>query len=78
MTKNTALKIINPILGILLVNQALTGIFADQMFALNPKAFEILHEGGGYGLVALSILHVILNWAWIKANFFRKKPALKA
>lgn len=77
MTKNTVLKIINPILGVLVINQALTGIFADKIFALNPKAFEILHEGGGYLLVALCILHVILNWAWIKANFFRRKPAVK-
>lgn len=78
MTKNSVLKIINPILGILLVNQALTGIFADKIFARSPEAFEVLHEGGGYLFAALCVLHVILNWAWVKANFFRKKPVAKA
>ena len=78
MTKNTALKILNPILGVLLINQALTGIFADALFRRSPRAFEVLHEGGGYLLVSLAILHVILNWNWIRANFFRKKPARQA
>ena len=78
MTKNTALKILNPVLGLLLINQAVTGVFADNVYAFSPKAFEILHEGGGYCLVALSLLHVILNWNWIKVNFFRKKPPVHA
>lgn len=78
MTKNAALKILNPILGLLVINQALTGIFADRVLAISPDAFGILHEGGGYCLVTLSILHVVLNWNWFKANFFRKKPAVPA
>ncbi len=78
MTKNTALKFINPVLGVFLINQILTGIFADPLFALSPKAFEILHEDAGFVLAGLAILHVVLNWNWIKATFFRKPMAPKA
>ena len=77
MMKNTALKIINPLLGLFFLNQALTGIFADEIFSRNPRAFEILHEGGGYVLIGLVVLHLVLNWNWIKASYFRKAAAPK-
>ena len=78
MTKNAALKILNPVLGVLLINQMLTGIFADQILARAPDAFEVLHEGNGYLIVFLSVVHVILNWPWVKANFCRKPTASRA
>ena len=75
MKRNTMLKIVNPILGVLLVNQALTGILHE---ALPHEAFEIMHEGGGLVLAVVAILHVILNWNWVKANFFRSSSAAKS
>ena len=75
MTKVTALKILNPILALLFINQATTGLLADE---LPREAFEILHEGGGYCLIAAVVLHVVLNWNWVKATFFRKKPVVHA
>lgn len=77
MTKNAALKILNPILGLLILNQALTGIFADEITSRNPRAFEILHEGGGYCLIGLVVLHLVLNWNWVKATYFRNSLAPK-
>ncbi len=72
--KNSMLKIINPILAVLLVNQALTGLLHDMM---PDEAFEFVHEGGGIVLVIASILHVILNWNWIKSTYLRKSQAIK-
>ncbi|MBN1932711.1 MAG: hypothetical protein JW786_13995 [Desulfobacterales bacterium] len=69
MNKNTILKILNPILGILLLNQVLMGLLHD---ILPLEVFEVLHEGGGFVFAFMAILHVILNWNWIKANFFGK------
>ena len=74
MNKVAALKILNPLLAVFFLNQALTGIFADEIFARSPKAFAILHQGGGYCLIALVVLHIYLNWNWVKATFFRKAP----
>ncbi|MFA7257815.1 MAG: hypothetical protein WC047_09605 [Kiritimatiellales bacterium] len=69
MKRNTMLKILNPILGILVINQILTGIFAET---LPHEAFEVMHEGGGFLLAGVAALHLILNWNWVKANFFKR------
>lgn len=73
MKRNTMLKILNPVLGVLLANQILTGVFRG---ALPREAFEVMHEGGGYVFAAAAVLHVILNWNWVKANFFRGRSTL--
>ncbi len=69
MKKNTALKIVNPILLILIISQAVTGL---SRMKLSPETFEVLHEGGGLILVGLVIVHFILNFNWVKENYFHK------
>ncbi len=69
MTRNSALKILNPIVGFLFLNQFLTGVFHG---ALSHDTYEVLHGGGGLVLTALILLHLILNWGWIKASYFQK------
>ncbi len=75
MKRTTLLKILNPFLGLLLINQAATGIFHK---VLSHELFEIFHAGCGLVLFVIGILHLILNWNWVKANFFinaqTKKP----
>ena len=75
MTRASVLKIVNPILGVLLLNQVATGLLHG---VLPYEAFEVLHEWSGILLVVVVIVHVILNWNWIKTNFFRKEPPIKA
>ncbi len=48
MDKNKALKILNPILAVLVVNQLLMGLLND---ALSDEVFEVFHGGGGFLLV---------------------------
>jgi hypothetical protein len=69
MKKNTALKIINPILLVLIISQTVTGLLHLK---LSPETFETIHEGGGFILVGLVVVHLILNFNWIKASYFRK------
>jgi len=69
MKKNTALKIVNPILLVLIISQAATGLLRMK---LSPEAFEFIHEGGGIVLVGLVIAHLILNLNWVKANYLYK------
>ena len=79
MNRNVMLKILNPLLGLLMLNQILTGFLADELFRLSPNAFGILHEGGGIVLTVGILLHVVLNWAWIKATYLKKRaPSAKA
>ena len=75
MMRTSVLKIVNPILGVLLFNQVMTGLLHDM---LPHEAYEVLHEGGGIVFAIVALLHVILNWNWIKANFFRKPPTIRA
>jgi|WetSurMetagenome_2_1015567.scaffolds.fasta_scaffold678835_2 hypothetical protein len=70
MNKKNLLKVVNVILCLLFINQALTGI----LYSFLPKdLFEFLHMGG-FLLILSAILHVYLNWAWVKANLL---PGLK-
>ena len=72
--KSPMLKIVNPLLGVLLVNQVLMGLLHNVL----PRAvFEVMHEGGGFVFAVVAVLHVMLNWNWVKANFFRKPPTVK-
>lgn len=69
MKRNTALKILNPILLVLVVSQAVTGILRAK---LSYETFEFFHQGGGVILIALIAVHIILNFSWVKANYFPK------
>jgi len=69
MKRNTALKILNPILVVLFINQTVTVLFRDE---LPLGAFKFFHMGGGRILIGLIIVHFILNFNWVKANYFRK------
>ncbi|HUU19709.1 MAG TPA: hypothetical protein VMW72_21340 [Sedimentisphaerales bacterium] len=69
MKRNKALKILNPVLLVLLVSQALTGLFNAR---LSPWVFEFFHKGGGILLIVLVVVHLILNFNWLKANYFTR------
>lgn len=65
MNKRSTLKIVNVLLGILILNQATTGLLHD---ILPHDIFEFLHEKGGVAIFIAALVHVYLNWAWVKAN----------
>ncbi len=70
MNRQQALKIINPLLALLIISQALTGILHNF---LPYTIFSPLHIGGGWLLLLCVGIHVWLNWGWIKANFKKRK-----
>ena len=75
MNKAGALKLVNPLLFLSLVIQALTGIMiALNFFISNPKLLESiveLHKNNGFIFVMLVATHIYLNWSWIKGQFFK-------
>ena len=74
MKRNSVLKVVNPILAVLLLNQVLTGLLRGM---LPKELFEVMHEGGG-ALVALgALVHVVLNWNWVRANYLKRSPAVR-
>jgi len=62
---NSVLKVLNPVLAILVLQQAVTGVLHDF---IPVNVFEIIHPVAGIALTLCAILHLSLNWSWIKTN----------
>jgi hypothetical protein len=69
MKRNTMLKILNPVLALFFINQAITVIFREH---LSYKTFGIFHKNAGMILLGLIAVHVVLNLNWVKTNYFSK------
>ncbi len=70
MKKITVLKILNLVIAVLVITQVSSAILSDSL----PRfVFEVVHEGGGFVLVAGIILHAILNWNWIATTYLKKR-----
>jgi hypothetical protein len=64
MSRIQALKILNPILFLLIIFQIISG--------LNPMIVPYqVHQAVGIVIAAGILLHLTLNWAWIRTNIFR-------
>ena len=70
MSKIKALKVVNIVLLVFIANQ---WIGATVYPKISPGLFEWGHERAGILLVVIAAVHLILNWNWVKANYFRKK-----
>ncbi|MBN2185772.1 MAG: hypothetical protein JW746_10660 [Candidatus Krumholzibacteriota bacterium] len=74
MKRTALLKVVNPVLGICLVNQLVTGFAHGK---ISHDTYELLHERGGILFALVALLHLILNWNWIRTNYFKgSKPAV--
>ncbi len=70
MNRISFLKILNPIIGLLLVNQIVSSTFRHY---ISHETFEMIHPTGGILLTIGIGIHIGLNANWIKANYFKKK-----
>ncbi|MCU0612651.1 MAG: hypothetical protein MUE60_12800 [Candidatus Eisenbacteria bacterium] len=75
MKRTTALKVLNPILAVVVANQIVTGLAQGL---IPYETYEVLHGGGGIIATAVIVLHVVLNWNWVKATYLRKARPAKA
>lgn len=70
MKKSTMLKILNPVLAVFFLNQAISVIFRDLF---SRTAFGIFHKAAGMIFICLIVLHIILNADWLRAMYFPKR-----
>ena len=70
MTTARALRVINPLLGLVLFVQAISGMLFDQMYAFS----SVVHKPNGFLLVGLVIVHLYFNWRWVVQTYFRRRP----
>lgn len=69
MSKNKTLRVLNIVLAVLLINQWVGGTVYPK---ISESMFEWGHERAGILLGVAAIIHLALNWNWVKANYFKK------
>jgi len=69
MNRMDWLKRLNPILFMAFALQALTGV---AYFLAGGELLEEIHLFGGFLMIAIAIVHISLNWTWIKSTYFKK------
>lgn len=73
MKRPAVLKVVNLLLAVLALSQVLTGVLHDFI----PKdVFLAVHKAGGLSFAAAAVLHIVLNWTWVRANYFERNPPL--
>ncbi|MCU0596567.1 MAG: hypothetical protein MUC98_14050 [Desulfobacterota bacterium] len=70
MDKNAALKVVNPALAILMLNQPFSAFLSE---VTGWDVFEGLHVLGGVLLVCAAAVHIALNWKWVELNLLKPK-----
>ena len=73
MKKVKVLKIVNLLLFLAFISQASTGI--GQAY-IDSGLLTVIHRIGGILLLIFAITHLILNWGWVKQNYFKKQRAM--
>ncbi len=68
MAKRRWLPVINPLLGLLVIYQAATGLTGEEL----GRAFLPMHVGGALLLVVVASVHLALNWGWVRATYGRR------
>jgi uncharacterized membrane protein len=71
--KNAALKIVNPALAILMLNQPFSAFLSE---VTGWDLFEGLHVLGGVLLLMGAAVHLMLNWTWIELNLLKRGKKL--
>lgn len=67
--KNFFLKILNPMLFVVVVFQLSVG-FGHSF--VGREWFGPLHKNGAIAVAVLAFIHLVLNFGWIKASYFKK------
>ena len=74
MNKQILLKIVNILLAASFIMTAMGGLVRQLVpDAIPYLQFKAIHPKFGIALVVTVILHLILNWGWIKSAYFKKK-----
>ncbi len=69
MKTNTLLRIVNPILALVFLFQITSGLMHG---VISQELFEPIHGSSAGVLMVCIITHLVMNWNWVKANFFKK------
>nr|MDK2851411.1 hypothetical protein [Candidatus Cloacimonadota bacterium] len=77
-TKNKTLRITIPLMFIaILINQI--AIYLYEIFgkSQNNETLTEIHAFAGLCFIILAVIHLILNWSWVKSQIFGIKKSKK-
>ena len=76
MNKMKLLRIVNLLMALQFVIQVFSVIALNFLSAVIPaEKADKMHAAGGFVLIGLIIIHIFLNWNWIRTNYFKKAVA---
>ena len=71
LDKRKSLKIVNPLLGLAFLFQLGSGFALGWTEGDWYERLERAHGFCAWALIVLLVLHLALNWTWIRANFLK-------
>ncbi|HEY3378370.1 MAG TPA: DUF4405 domain-containing protein [Armatimonadota bacterium] len=77
MTKARWLKVVNLLIFLLFLSVTSSALLREPL-GLSQEAFEHFHEGPGTLLILLVLVHIVLNWSWVRAQFLPKRAGTAA
>ncbi|NTV28740.1 MAG: DUF4405 domain-containing protein [Candidatus Omnitrophica bacterium] len=74
VNKVRLLKVVNAVLAIVFITQAVTGLvmFFD-INIVNLRYVFSTHKYSGLALIVLLMIHLSLNWSWVRSTYFSKR-----
>ena len=71
------LMLLNLVLFLSMFLEIITGVilFFDLFASWLTLIFRV-HAYNGFLLIGLVIIHLMFNWGWIKANFFKRRSKI--
>jgi len=74
MNRLKALKVVNLLLMVVFLSLATSGLlYWVGLLDIPYSTFRLIHPITGLTLVILVIIHLVLNYNWIKANYLKKR-----
>jgi hypothetical protein len=74
MSNSAALRVLNPLLLVVLLAQGTTGV---GLGLFNWEAVEDFHAISGVTLLVLGLVHLGLNWRWVRTAYRKHAAASK-
>ena len=77
MNRQSALRILNPLMFLVFLALTVSGV-AKLLGGVDYVTFRTLHPRVGLLLVLLAMAHIMLNWQWVRGVLLgagRRKPA---
>jgi hypothetical protein len=75
MRKATALIFVNPLLALVLLVQAGSGMDLSWTLLVPYPTMVLIHKISGTALLVLGLVHLGLNWNWVTAQLRRRRAS---